>query len=91
MTLITTVKSHGSSAGLSGSYESTEPGSSRPMQFSSSYDNQNAANMMHKVPAGKALDHEGGFLNVIPNASKAVQVWLIITFSPVFFCVVFLF
>ncbi|CAI9299634.1 unnamed protein product [Lactuca saligna] len=69
---LNSMKSHGSNAGLSGSYESSEPGNPLSMQFSNSYDNQTAAMLMHKTPAGKALDHEGGFSNVMANASKTL-------------------
>lgn len=70
------MKSHGSNAGTSGSYESAEPGNPRSMQFNTSYDNQNASMMMHKGPTGKALDHEGGLINVMASSNKTVQVWL---------------
>ncbi|KAI7726311.1 hypothetical protein M8C21_012286, partial [Ambrosia artemisiifolia] len=67
------IKSHGSNAGTSGSYESAEPGNPRSMQFSNSYDNQSASMLMHKGPTGKALDHEGVLPNVMASASKTVQ------------------
>ncbi|KAJ0813828.1 putative DNA helicase chromatin remodeling SNF2 family [Helianthus annuus] len=67
------IKSHGSNAGTSGSYESAEPGNPRSMQFSNSYDNQSASMLMHKGPTGKTLDHEGGLPNVMASASKTVQ------------------
>ncbi|KAI3744867.1 hypothetical protein L1987_57963 [Smallanthus sonchifolius] len=67
------IKSHGSNAGTSSSFESAEPGNPRSMQFSNSFDNQSASMLMHKGPTGKALDHEGGFPNVMASASKTVQ------------------
>ncbi|KAK9075578.1 hypothetical protein SSX86_003903 [Deinandra increscens subsp. villosa] len=70
---ITSIKSHGSNAGTSGSYESAEPGNPRIMQFSNSYDNQSASVLMHKGPPGKALDHEAGFPNIMTSANKTVQ------------------
>lgn len=33
--------------------------------------------LMHKGPTVKALDHEGGFANVMGSASKTSQVWLL--------------
>ncbi|KAD4981711.1 hypothetical protein E3N88_18382 [Mikania micrantha] len=71
---LTSIKSHGPNAGTSGSYESGEPGNPRSMSFSNSYDNQSASMLMHKGPTGKALEHEGGFPNVMASASKTVQV-----------------
>ncbi|KAI3688991.1 hypothetical protein L2E82_46938 [Cichorium intybus] len=41
--------------------------------FNNSHDNQNAAMLMHKTQAGKVLDHEGGFPNVMASASKTLQ------------------
>ncbi|XP_024989756.1 chromatin structure-remodeling complex protein SYD isoform X1 [Cynara cardunculus var. scolymus] len=70
---LNSIKSHGSDAGFSGSYESAEPGNPLSMQFSNSYDNQSAAMLMHKGPAGKALEQEGRFPNVMANSSKTVQ------------------
>ncbi|KAI3795254.1 hypothetical protein L1987_37903 [Smallanthus sonchifolius] len=70
---LTSIKSHGSNAGTSGSFESAEPGNPRSMQFSNSFDNQSASMLMHKGPTGKALDHEGVFPNVMASASKTVQ------------------
>lgn len=66
--------SHGLTAGISGSYETIEPGNPLSMQFNNSHDNQNAAMLMHKTQAGKVLDHEGGFPNVMASASKTLQV-----------------
>lgn len=70
---LNSIKSHGSDAGFSGSYESAEPGNPISMQFNNSYDNQSAATLLHKGPAGKALEQEGRFPNVMANSSKTVQ------------------
>ena len=86
------IKSHGSDAGFSGSYESAEPGNPISMQFSNSYDNQSASTLMHKGPAGKALEQEGRFPNAMANSSKTAQVRQFYHFTsysftePYFFC-----
>lgn len=74
ITSIVAIKSHGSIAGFPGSYESGEPVNPRSMQFSNLYDNKSAVTLMHKGPAGKVLDNEGGFPNVMAIANKSVQV-----------------